>query len=85
MGMKEKFTFSDGDSFFAEKSELNQVLQNNQRLLDNYCDLLNSSDDAEFVARGNGFCDTKFSESFLEGQISKYRKRISEILSWIKK
>ena len=30
-------------------------------------------DDPSYVARGNGFCDSKFSEDFLNGQIEKYR------------
>ena len=51
--------------------------------MDNYLDLFSSLEDDEYVARGNGFCDRKFSDDFIEGQIAKYRTRVAEIDSWL--
>ena len=36
-------------------------------------------DDPSYVARGNGFCDSKFSEDFLNGQIEKYRLQLRQL------
>ena len=36
-------------------------------------------DDPAYVARGNGFCDAKYSEDFLQGQAEKIRARIAEL------
>ena len=38
----------------------------------------------EPVARGNGFCDRKYSDDFIEGQMEKYAQRVKEIEGWIK-
>jgi len=35
------------------------------------------------VARGNGFCETKYSEDFIESQIAKYRQRVQDINQWL--
>ena len=67
----------------ADKEELLVLLEQNKHYLDNYLELSSSMYDDEYVARGNGFCDTKFSESFLDEQISNYKKRVAEIQSWI--
>jgi 5-formyltetrahydrofolate cyclo-ligase len=53
-------------------SLLSQYKENLQ-YLQNYIDLLEDMDDPSYVARGNGFCDSKFSEDFLNGQMEKYR------------
>ena len=45
----------------------------NLQYLQNYIELMEDMDDPSYVARGNGFCDSKFSEDFLNGQIEKYR------------
>ena len=36
-----------------------------------------------YIARGNGFCDRKYSDDFIEGQMEKYEQRIREIKKWI--
>ena len=46
-------------------------------------ELFGSLEDADYVARGNGFCDTKYSEDFVEGQIEKYSQRIREMEHWL--
>lgn len=61
-------------------ASLQEQLQQQRRLLDSYLDLASDmSDDDAYVARGNGFCDTKYSDDFLQGQIISIRKRIQEL------
>lgn len=35
----------------------------------NYEELDSDIDSPEYVARGNGFCDSKYSEDFIQGQL----------------
>lgn len=41
--------------------------------------LTDQADDEAYVARGNGFCDSKYSPEFLEEQIENLKKEIAEI------
>ena len=60
--------------------EIIKELEQQQQLLNNYLDLTTDmEDDASYIARGNGFCDAKYSEDFLQGQTEKIRKRIAEL------
>lgn len=60
------------------KSEITAELERQRKLLLNYEELeVDMEDDAAYVARGNGFCDAKYSEDFLQGQIDKIRSRIA--------
>lgn len=62
------------------KSEITAELERQRKLLLNYEELeVDMEDDAAYVARGNGFCDAKYSENFLQGQIDKIRSRIAEL------
>ncbi len=81
--MKPRYTFSSGDTIEATPEELQTLRAQNEIYLQNYLELYSSMEDAEYVARGNGFCDSKFSESFLEAQMDKYRTRIREIDRWL--
>ncbi len=57
---------------------MNELEQLKQQLRD-YEDLLTDCmDDASYVARGNGFCDAKYSDDFIEGRIAELKKRIAE-------
>ena len=48
---------------------LEQQLEEALRLLKSYQDLaVDQQDDDAFVARGNGFCDRKYSDDFIEMQ-----------------
>ena len=59
---------------------LEEQLEETLRLLDSYQDLsVDQEDDDSFVARGNGFCDRKYSDDFLQGQANKIRSRIAEL------
>lgn len=82
--MKKRYTFSSGDSFEADLDDLKRLLAENQQYVENYEDVLGSLYDDEYVARGNGFCDRKYSDDFVESQLEKYQKRVQEIEKWIK-
>ena len=85
MAMKKRYTFETGESFEADLEDLQRLLQQNQLYLDNYADVFSSLEDDDYVARGNGFCDRKYSDDFIEGQMEKYAQRVKEIEGWIEK
>lgn len=53
------------------------ILRERLRQLDsaiaNYEELDSDLEAPEYVARGNGFCDSKYSEDFIEGQLAQLR------------
>lgn len=62
------------------REEILKEIEQQESLLLNYLDLeVDMEDDAAYVARGNGFCDAKYSEDFLLGQETKIRQRIAEL------
>lgn len=62
------------------KETLEQQLETTLKLLDSYEELLSDqADDASFVARGNGFCDTKYSDDFIELQIAQLTARAATL------
>ena len=81
--MKKRFTFSSGESFEADIDDLKRLLAENQQCKENYEDVYSSLEDDDHVARGNGFCDRKYSDDFVESQIGKYTKRIEELKKWM--
>ena len=83
MSQKKQYRYSTGEAFEADAEDLKRLLRENQEYLDNYQELYSSLEDDEYVARGNGFCDRKFSDDFIEGQIAKYRARVLEIERWL--
>jgi hypothetical protein len=83
MQKKKTYRYSTGESFEADAEDLKRLLLENQGYLDNYLELYGSLEDDEYVARGNGFCDRKFSDDFIEGQIAKYRARTAELDAWL--
>ena len=85
MSQKKTYRYSTGETFEADAEDLKRLLHENQEYLDNYLELYSSLDDDEYVARGNGFCDRKFSDDFIEGQIEKYRSRVGELERWLKR
>ena len=57
-----------------------QELQRLRQLLANYQELaVEQTDDDAYLARGNGFCDSKYSDDFLQGQIDAITLRIKEL------
>ena len=79
--MKPRYTFSSGDTIEATPEELQTLRAQYEIYLQNYLELYSSMEDAEYVARGNGFCDSKYSEDFIEGQLAKLRKEKAELLA----
>ena len=83
MPQKKQYRYSTGETIEADAEDLKHLLRENQVYLDNYLELYSSLEDDEYVARGNGFCDRKFSDDFIEGQIAKYRTRVAELECWL--
>lgn len=55
-------------------------LENLKKLLANYEELLvDMVDDDAYIARGNGFCDAKYSDDFLEGRIAEIKEKIVQL------
>ena len=83
--MKKHYTFSTGETIEANLDDLRRLLAENQQYLENYEEVYSSLEDDDYIARGNGFCDRKYSDDFIEGQMEKYTQRVKEIEGWIKK
>ena len=61
-------------------NNIKQQLEEAQRLLQSYQDLLvDQEDDDAFVARGNGFCDRKYSDDFLQMRIAQLTTRVADL------
>ena len=59
---------------------LEEELEATLKLLSSYQDLAtDQEDDDAFVARGNGFCDRKYSDDFLQLQIAQLTARAADI------
>ena len=59
---------------------IDQQLEEARRLLNSYLDLaVDQEDDDAFVARGNGFCDRKYSDDFLQMQVAQLTARIAQL------
>ena len=81
--MKKQYRFSSGESIAADVDDLRALQQQLTEYLNNYLELYENLDDESYIARGNGFCEAKYSEDFVEGQIAKYRQRLSEVEGWL--
>ena len=57
----------------TEKEKTLSRLEAIDRAIANYEELDSDLASPEYVARGNGFCDSKYSEDFIEGQLEKLR------------
>lgn len=78
------YKYTDGATVNIEPEKLPQLLEDNKLYLQNYLEVFDDLDDPSYVARGNGFCDAKYSEDFIESQIAKYQQRIKDIEDWMK-
>ena len=81
--MKKRYIFSTGEHNEADLEDLRRLLSDNKQYLENYEEVFSSLEDDDYVARGNGFCDRKYSDDFIEGQMEKYSQRVKEIEKWI--
>lgn len=82
MDPKQRYVFSDGESFEANVTDLFNLLEQNYQYLANYQEMRDNLDDGAYVARGNGFCATQYSEDFIDNQIAKYKLRIQQLMRW---
>ena len=83
MSVKQRYSFTSGESFEADFADLLEKLEQYRQYIANYQEMLDNIDDGAYVARGNGFCATQYSEDFLEAQIKKYQSRIQQLDGWI--
>lgn len=61
-------------------NDMDNELHRLRKLLANYEELMTDCvDDGSYVARGNGFCDAKYSEDFIEGRIADIKQRIEQL------
>jgi hypothetical protein len=59
---------------------LEEQLEETLKLLSSYQELaVDQLDDDSFVARGNGFCDSKYSDDFLQMLIAQLTARAAQI------
>ena len=59
---------------------IQQQLDEARRLLASYQELATDQiDDDSFVARGNGFCDRKYSDEFIDMQISRLAAQVADL------
>ena len=82
MDPKQRYIFSDGESVEANVTDLFNLMEQNQQYLVNYQEMRDHLDDGAYVARGNGFCETQYSEDFIDNQISKYQSRLQQLMRW---
>lgn len=82
--MKKTFKF-DGETlpFEADLDMLKSKLAEIQQLINSYQEVESDLDSPEYVARGNGFCDAKYSEDFIEGRIADLSAKAEQIRTWI--
>lgn len=60
-------------------------LASQQQLLANYEELeVDIEDDDAYIARGNGFCDAKYSSDFITEQIDRIKNHIAELQQMLK-
>ena len=77
--MKKRYTFSTGEHIEADLEDLQRLLRDNQLYYENYQDVLGSLEDDDYVARGNGFCDRKYSDDFLQMRIAQLTARVAQL------
>lgn len=69
-----------------DRDAILKEIEQQRRLLLNYEELaVDMEDDAAYVARGNGFCDAKYSDDFLQGQADRIRTRIAELTAMLER
>ena len=59
--------------------EKNKKIKLLKTAIANYEELDSDMENPEYVARGNGFCDSKYSEDFIEGQLEKLREELKKL------
>lgn len=59
---------------------IDKELEEAKKLLSSYQELaVEQDDDDAYVARGNGFCDRKYSDDFLQLRIAQLTARVAQL------
>ena len=66
-------------------NKLEERLKELERAIENYEELDSDIDNPEYVARGNGFCDSKYSTDFIESQLEKLKAEKTALEKQLKK
>lgn len=61
------------------KKEILDKIEQLDKAIKNYEELDCDMENPEYVARGNGFCDSKYSETFISSQLEKLRQEKAEL------
>ena len=69
----------------TSQNTLEEELARIERAIANYEELDSDMENPEYVARGNGFCDSKYSEDFIEGQLEKLIEERTALLEQLAK
>lgn len=77
--MKKRYAFTPDERFEADLDDLHRLLDENRQYLANYEEVFSSLDDDDYVARGNGFCDRKYSDDFLQLRIAQLTARAAQL------
>lgn len=77
--MKKRYIFSTGEYIEASLEDLHKLLSDNKQYLENYEEVFSSLEDDDYVARGNGFCDRKYSDDFLQLRIAQLTARVAQL------
>lgn len=56
------------------KDEIEHRISQLDKAIANYEELECDIENPEYIARGNGFCDSKYSEEFIQGQIERLKE-----------
>lgn len=61
------------------EDEINNRIKQIEQAILNYEELDSDMENPEYVARGNGFCDSKYSEDFINSQLERLREEKAEL------
>ncbi len=83
--MTKSFKF-EGETlpFRADLETLKIKLNETKRLINNYQEIVSVLDSDAYMARGNGFCETIYSEDFLEERIVDLTLKAEQLEKWIR-
>ncbi|MBO4739186.1 MAG: hypothetical protein J5606_06450 [Bacteroidales bacterium] len=82
--MTKRFKF-EGEtlSFTADLETLKRKLAEIKQLINNYQEIESDLDSDAYMARGNGFCETKYSEDFIDSRIDDLSRKAEQLETWI--
>jgi len=63
----------------TNEEKIREKIRKIEQAIANYEELESDIDNPEYVARGNGFCDSKFSEAFIQSQLERLKREKEEL------